>query len=122
MTPTYLRTSISGYTNPMEFATLHAFESDPALVWGWYEWRRMGVMQAEPNDGHLAITALQRKLNGLSLITQNVDDLHERAGSYFVRHLHGTIQQPRCMACGKAHTLPKFLRNRTGAESGTTPL
>ena len=66
----------------------------------------MRVMQAEPNDGHLAITALQRKLNGLSLITQNVDDLHERAGSHFVRHLHGTIQQPRCMACGKAHTLP----------------
>lgn len=89
--------------NPMDVATLFAFEQDPALVWGWYEWRRMKAMQALPNDGHLAITALQRKLKHLSLVTQNVDDLHERAGSHFVRHLHGTLQHPRCASCSRPH-------------------
>jgi NAD-dependent deacetylase len=92
--------------NPMEIATPHAFEADPALVWGWYEWRRMSVMQAQPNEGHLAITALQRKLKHLSLVTQNVDDLHERAGAHFVQHLHGTMLQPRCMSCGRSYQLP----------------
>jgi NAD-dependent deacetylase len=93
--------------NPMEVATLHAFERDPAFVWGWYEWRRMKVMQAQPNRGHLAITALQRKLKQLTLVTQNVDDLHERAGSHFVRHLHGTLQHPKCAGCGRLHEHPK---------------
>jgi NAD-dependent deacetylase len=92
--------------NPMDLATLHAFESDPALVWGWYEWRRMSVMQAQPNEGHVAIATLQRRLKNLSLVTQNVDDLHERAGAHFVRHLHGTILQPRCASCGMPYQLP----------------
>ena len=93
--------------NPMEVATLDAFERDPAFVWGWYEWRRKKAMQAQPNKGHLAITALQRKLKQLTLVTQNVDDLHERAGSHFVRHLHGTLQHPRCAGCGRLHEFPK---------------
>jgi NAD-dependent deacetylase len=66
----------------------------------------MTAMRAQPNAGHLAITALQKKLNHLSLITQNVDDLHERAGSRFVRHLHGTLQSPRCARCAQAYKLP----------------
>jgi NAD-dependent deacetylase len=93
--------------NPMDVATLDAFERDPDFVWGWYEWRRMQAMRAQPNRGHLAITALQRKLRQLVLITQNVDDLHERAGSHFVRHLHGTLQHPRCAGCGRSHEFPK---------------
>jgi NAD-dependent deacetylase len=93
--------------NPMDIATPYAFERDPAFVWGWYEWRRMKGMQAGPNAGHMAITALQKKLNHLTVITQNVDDLHERAGSRFVRHLHGTLQSPRCSKCGQAHEFPK---------------
>jgi NAD-dependent deacetylase len=92
--------------NPMEIATPDAFERDPAFVWGWYEWRRMRVMQAKPNAGHLAITALQEKLEFLSVVTQNVDDLHERAGNRDVTHLHGTLQSPRCTRCGQAHEFP----------------
>jgi NAD-dependent deacetylase len=92
--------------NPMEVATLHAFEQDPEFVWGWYEWRRMHAMQAQPNAGHLAITTLQRKLKHLSIITQNVDDLHERAGSQPVRHLHGTLRHPRCIDCGRPYAFP----------------
>jgi len=99
-------TSIWENFNPMDVATPHAFEQDPELVWGWYEWRRMQAMRAQPNDGHRAITALQGKLRQLSLVTQNVDDLHERAGSHFVRHLHGTLQHPRCAACGQPHEFP----------------
>jgi NAD-dependent deacetylase len=92
--------------NQMDFASAYGFETDPALVWGWYEWRRMQVMKARPNAGHMALTILQRKLRHLSLVTQNVDDLHERAGSHFVRHLHGTLQCPRCVRCGRTHQLP----------------
>jgi NAD-dependent deacetylase len=95
--------------NPMEIATPYAFARDPSFVWGWYEWRRMMVMRARPNAGHLAIAALQRKLKHVSVVTQNVDDLHERAGTRFVRHLHGTLQSPRCSGCGWAYTFPAGL-------------
>lgn len=80
-------------------ATPEAFEADPALVWGWYEWRRARVMRAAPNPAHVAIAALARHVPALSLITQNVDDLHERAGSASVIHLHGRLMQPRCFRC-----------------------
>lgn len=82
-------------------ATPEAFRADPALVWGWYEWRRMKVLQAEPNSAHRAIVELARHVPHLTLVTQNVDDLHERAGSTDVLHLHGSLHQPRCFTCGK---------------------
>ncbi len=82
-----------------ELATPSAFERDPALVWGWYEWRRMRVLRAEPNPAHQAIAAMTERVPGLTLITQNVDDLHERAGSRHVLHLHGELARPYCEAC-----------------------
>ena len=89
-----------------EAATLaspHGYRDDPALVWGWYEWRRMQIMKAAPNAGHVAIAHFVRdhptKL--VEVITQNVDDLHERAGCTNVTHLHGSIFAPRCFACAK---------------------
>jgi NAD-dependent deacetylase len=72
-----------------ELATLDAFERDPALVWGWYEWRRGLVLKSEPNAGHRAIAAMADHVPHFTLITQNIDDLHERAGSSHVLHLHG---------------------------------
>lgn len=87
-------------------ATPEAFQADPALVWGWYEWRRMQVLQAQPNPAHLAIGALTRQIPNLTLITQNVDDLHERAGNTDVIHLHGSLHEPRCFNCGKAPLMP----------------
>lgn len=83
-------------------ATPEAFAAQPDLVWGWYEWRRAHVARAEPNAAHRAIAALARRVPSLALITQNVDNLHERAGSDNVIHLHGSLHAPRCSACGQA--------------------
>lgn len=88
-------------------ATAEAFRADPELVWGWYEWRRMKVLRARPNAAHLAIAALQARLPGLTVVTQNVDDLHERAGSRAVLHLHGELCRPRCIDCGRPGTYPE---------------
>ena len=92
--------------NVADLATPEAFQSDEELVWGWYEWRRMRVLRAQPNPAHLAIAALARHVPKMTVITQNVDDLHERGGSVGVLHLHGSLHHPRCSVCGNAHTLP----------------
>ncbi|WP_332611900.1 SIR2 family NAD-dependent protein deacylase [Achromobacter sp. ESBL13] len=81
-------------------ATPQAFRKHPDIVWGWYEWRRAQVLRAAPNAAHYAIAALQRHVPALTVITQNVDDLHERAGATQVVHLHGSLHAPRCSACG----------------------
>lgn len=87
-------------------ATPEAFRRDPALVWGWYEWRRMKALAAQPNAAHIAIAALSSRVPESSLFTQNVDDLHERAGSPDVRHLHGSLHHPRCFDCARPFSLP----------------
>ena len=92
-----------------DLATPEAFCKDEALVWGWYEWRRMQVLRSQPNPAHFAIAALAQLVPKLTVITQNVDDLHERAGStgsVCALHLHGSLHNPRCAACGQAHILP----------------
>lgn len=86
-------------------ATPAAFLRDPQLVWGWYEWRRKLVMRARPNPAHLAIARLASLVPNLTVITQNVDDLHERAGSRGVIHLHGSFFSPRCFTCSSPHML-----------------
>lgn len=84
-------------------ATPGAFRRDPALVWGWYEWRRQKVMRAQPNPAHLAIARLAALVPQLTVVTQNVDDLHERAGSTGVIHLHGSFFSPRCIGCASPY-------------------
>ena len=81
-----------------QLATPDAFQRDPDLVWGWYEWRRMRAMLAQPNAAHRAI-AQAAATSRVTVITQNVDDLHERAGSEGVIHLHGSLFAPRCFDC-----------------------
>lgn len=83
---------------PEELATPEAFARQPELVWQWYEWRRSLVAAAEPNAGHLALVALERQAPRFTLITQNVDGLHERAGSRDVVELHGRITRSKCSA------------------------
>jgi NAD-dependent deacetylase len=85
---------------PEELATPEAFERDPALVWQWYQWRRELVARARPAAGHLAIAALERLLARLTLVTQNVDGLHQQAGSQAVIEFHGNIWRNRCAAEG----------------------
>jgi NAD-dependent deacetylase len=92
--------------DPQELATPRAFERDPALIWGWYEWRRMKMLRAIPNPAHEAIRALEDMTPRLTLVTQNVDDLHERADSRVVHHLHGTLAHPFCVACKRPFPLP----------------
>ena len=87
--------------DPEQLATCDAFRKDSALVWGWYRWRTALVEQAQPHAGHAAVAELGRLKPGLVVVTQNVDDLHERAGSSDVVHLHGSLFAPRCLACGQ---------------------
>lgn len=82
--------------DPQELATPTAFRANPKLVWDWYEYRRGVARQAQPNPGHHALAELQRRFPGLRVITQNVDDLHERAGSTDVIRLHGSLHGNRC--------------------------
>ena len=81
---------------PEDLATPAAFNRDPKLVQEWYDWRRGLVAQYEPNAGHRALAQL-----GAPVITQNVDGLHQRAGSSKVLEVHGSIWLTRCMMCGR---------------------
>ena len=84
--------------DPTQLATRQAFNADPKLVWDFYEYRRELMRPAQPNPGHYALAALQARFPNLRIITQNVDDLHERAGSTDVIRLHGNIAQNKCIA------------------------
>lgn len=98
-------TGLWAHFDPMQLATLEAFLADPELVWGWYEWRRQLLLKAQPNSAHYAIVELAQCVPKLTVITQNVDDLHERAGSTDVLHLHGSIFHPRCFNCAQPYVL-----------------
>jgi NAD-dependent deacetylase len=81
-----------------KLATWQAFKEDPKTVWEWYDYRRRMIAQAQPNAAHLALAALERNGKRVFIVTQNVDDLHERAGSREVAHLHGSIWEVTCLA------------------------
>lgn len=83
-----------------ELATPEAFLADPALVWRWYRWRRELVSGAKPNPGHIAIAQLAGLVPRATLITQNVDGMHQRAGSTGVIEYHGNLFDDRCFSCG----------------------
>lgn len=81
---------------PEELATPEAFARQPDVVWRWYEWRRSLVAAAEPNAAHRALVELEARVPDFTLVTQNVDGLHERAGSRRVVELHGRITRTIC--------------------------
>src|SRR3989338_8480498 len=88
-----------------DLATPESFARNPLLVWEWYAWRRELIHRAQPNDAHRALVELEERLAAqpdgrFTLLTQNVDGLHERAGSRNVIRLHGSIWQLRCTRCG----------------------
>ena len=117
--PTYqnLLTGIWATHDPQSLETARAFRENPPLIWGWYLWRRHQVAKAEPNAAHLALGKLASSERKVSVITQNVDDLHERAGSADVLHLHGSLTTPKCFACHRpSHTsLPHVMFPTEGA-------
>ena len=85
---------------PEELATPEAFERDPRLVWEWYDFRRGTIAKAAPNAAHKALVKLEISKPRFTLITQNVDGLHDLAGSGKILKLHGDIWRMRCLACG----------------------
>jgi len=95
------QTGLWAQYDPQELATPQAFRRNPKLVWEWYAWRRDLVSQAEPNPGHAALAELEAKVPKFTLITQNVDGLHERAGSQNVIELHGNIMRTKCYENGR---------------------
>lgn len=84
--------------DPMQLATIDAFFENPHLVWEWYEERRKNILAANPNKGHFAIADLARHKDVI-VLTQNIDGLHQRAGSKNVLELHGSIIRIKCTIC-----------------------
>jgi NAD-dependent deacetylase len=88
--------------SPEDLATPQAFAATPERVMDWYRWRRGLVAAARPNAGHLALARWQRGHAGMRVVTQNVDGLHQRAGSSEVVELHGRLSHLRCERCGQS--------------------
>jgi NAD-dependent deacetylase len=84
-----------------DLATPEGFARDPKFVWTWYEERRRAIAAARPNAGHEALVEMEKRVAVFTLITQNVDGLHDLAGSKNVIKLHGDIWTVRCLKCGK---------------------
>ncbi len=101
--------------DPTTLASQAGFAADPGLVWRWYMDRLRSVEAASPNAGHQALATLAGQVPRFTLVTQNVDDLHERAGSQQVLHIHGRITRFRCNRCIHEHSLLK------GERHGTAP-
>ena len=83
---------------PEQLATPAAFARDPRLVWEWYDWRRQRIAACRPNPCHDVLAAWSQRFSGFTLITQNVDGLHERAGARGVLRMHGSIWEMACWA------------------------
>src|SRR3990172_8489946 len=90
---------------PEELATPEGFARDPNKVWQWYDWRRQIINQVQPNAGHYALVDLEKIIPDLFLFTQNIDGLHQRAGSRSVYELHGNLWNVRCMQENRIFTL-----------------
>ncbi len=85
---------------PEELASMDGFLRNPALVWEWYAERKRIIAEVRPNPGHLALAQMQDLFPRFAVVTQNIDNLHQRAGSRVVHELHGSIERNYCMACG----------------------
>jgi NAD-dependent deacetylase len=91
--------------DPYEISSTDGWQRHPERVWAWYLWRHHLVKEVQPNDGHRAV-AMWQDFADVTVVTQNVDDLHERAGSHTVHHLHGSLAEFWCDACGSRYHGP----------------
>lgn len=98
------QTGLWAQYRPEDLANANAFANDPALIWAWYMWRLDLCRHALPNAGHHALAQLERRCE-LTLVTQNVDGLHARAGSAGAIELHGNLERARCTACRNVQIL-----------------
>lgn len=99
---------------PEELANLDAFMKNPDLVWEWYAHRKRIIATIKPNPGHYALAKMEQALPQFALITQNIDNLHRRAGSKTVFELHGNIERNFCVKCGTGYANEEVLK-RTGS-------
>lgn len=97
------QTGLWSHFDPEELASPAGFARNPALVWRWYAERRVKACAAQPNPAHYALAELTKHVPILTLMTQNIDGLHQRAGSPHVTELHGSLHRARCMADGSVH-------------------
>lgn len=97
--------ALRGEVSLQHIKRLETYAKEPELIWGWCEWLRMRSMKAQPNAARQALTRLAEKIT-VTLATQNMDDLHERAGSHAVLHLDGYLNHSSCISCRSPHALP----------------
>jgi NAD-dependent deacetylase len=93
---------------PEELANFDAFMNNPKLVWEWYSYRKKLIETVAPNAGHMALARIEECVKDFTLVTQNVDNLHKRAGSRHILELHGNIMRSLCIDCGKRDDHPVF--------------
>jgi NAD-dependent deacetylase len=93
---------------PEELANFDAFLHNPQLVWEWYSYRKRIIESVVPNQGHIALAQLERVIDDFTLVTQNVDNLHRRAGNKRVLELHGNIMRSYCINCGTQDDHPQL--------------
>ncbi|MGH3063683.1 MAG: SIR2 family NAD-dependent protein deacylase [Gaiellaceae bacterium] len=110
-------TGVWAQYDPAEYATIEAFRADPVKVWSFYSLRLRVLVEAEPNDGHRAIAELERAGHVAAVVTQNIDGLHQRAGSRDVTEVHGSIRSSTCLQCGASYSLAELLELLEGAEA-----
>jgi NAD-dependent deacetylase len=102
-------TGVWAQYDPEEYATLQAFQADPVKVWSFYSLRYRALTEAQPNAGHEALAELERRGHVRAVVTQNIDTLHQRAGSRDVVEVHGSIRTCSCPSCGQRYSLREVL-------------
>jgi NAD-dependent deacetylase len=95
--------------DPLDYGSIQSFRADPERVWRFYAPRFSMLLDAEPNDAHRALAELERRGLLAAVVTQNIDLLHERAGSREVIEVHGSIRTSRCLRCGRSYELAEVL-------------
>jgi NAD-dependent deacetylase len=93
---------------PEELANFDAFMRNPDLVWEWYKYRKQIIANIKPNPGHYALVEMEKHYKNFAIITQNIDNLHRRAGSKTVYELHGNIERNYCIDCRKSYPNEKI--------------
>jgi NAD-dependent deacetylase len=96
---------------PEELANFSAFLKNPDMVWEWYQYRRKIINESKPHGGHLAIAEMEKYFKEVVVVTQNVDNLHRRAGSTKIFELHGNIERNYCINCKTFYNSPEFAAN-----------
>jgi NAD-dependent deacetylase len=107
--------------DPLEYGSIEAFRQDPHKVWSFYKPRVSMLTEAKPNAAHLALAELEQRGLVQAVVTQNIDQLHERAGSREVVEVHGSIRTATCPGCGARHELEQVLELLAEADAPACP-